>query len=140
MRRILVRLAVLALAALAVPNFAEAQKKRGDRFRITAEEIAEAGASVGNAWDVVQTLRPQWLAPIHMTATSSAMVGGPGPGGATEVIVYINEVRQPSLEALRTVRASITTSMRFLDQNRAIQMRGPGHERGVIEVTTSEKK
>ena len=71
------------------------------------------------------------------TATSGA---DGSSGGATEVILYINEIRQQSLEDLKTVRASSVVDMRFLDQNRAIQMRGPGHELGVIEVTTVDKK
>ena len=30
--------------------------------------------------------------------------------------------------------------IRFLDQNRAVQMHGPGHELGVIEVITIDKR
>lgn len=139
MRRFSLPVVFLALALIVVPDAMHAQKKRGDRNRITQEEVAEAGASVGNAYDIVQTLRPQWLTPMHVRVTSSSMADG-SSGGAAEVVVYINEVRQPSLEALKTVRASLTTGIRFLDQNRAIQMRGPGHEMGVIEVTTADKK
>ena len=139
MRRFSLPVVFLALALIVAPDAVHAQKKRGDRNRITQEEVAEAGASVGNAYDIVQTLRPQWLSPMHNRVTNSAVAEGTG-GGATEVIVYINDVRQPSLEALKTVRSTLTAGLRFLDQNRAIQMRGPGHEMGVIEVTTVDKK
>ncbi len=55
-------------------------------------------------------------------------------------MVYVDGNRQQSLEDLKTIRTALITEMRFLDQNRAIQMHGPGHELGVIEVTTVNKK
>jgi hypothetical protein len=55
-------------------------------------------------------------------------------------VLYIDDVRQPSLNELQTVKATSILEMRFLDRNRAIQMRGMGHEAGVIEITTVDKR
>jgi hypothetical protein len=57
-----------------------------------------------------------------------------------EVMVYIDEQRQPSVEALRTVPFAQVVEMRYYDQNRAVQMLGPGHETGAILVTTVNKR
>lgn len=139
MRRFSAAVLLLALALIAVPVASQAQSKpRSDRNHITKEELEQAPAGVQTAHDLIRIMRPLWMNPSRgRTATSGA---DGSSGGATEVILYINEIRQQSLEDLKTVRASSVVDMRFLDQNRAIQMRGPGHELGVIEVTTVDKK
>ena len=139
MRRFTIAGVLFAAALLVAPTELSAQqnKQKGDRYRITQEDLVGAPASVGNAYDIVQTLRPLWLSPPRGRMNSANLEGG--GGGATEVVVYINDNRQPSLEELRTVRASMVFSMRYLEQNRAVQMRGPGHEAGVIEVITTDK-
>ena len=63
-----------------------------------------------------------------------------GGGGATEVVVYVVDVRQNAFNELRTVPRSQIWEMKFLDQNRAVIMHGPGHEMGCIEVTTVYKR
>ncbi len=129
---------VLAAVLLAfVPSIVQAQAaaKRGDRNTITRLDLDEAGASVTNGQEAVQRLRPNWLrAPMGRMARS----GADGQAGqvANEPILYIDERRQPNLEQLRTVTAAQLLELKFLDQNRAIQMLGPGHEMGAILVTT----
>ena len=137
MRRPLLAGLLLALVVLIIPDSLSAQKKkRGDRMRITQDELAEAGGTVNTAADVIRTLRPQWL-------------GGPRALGqvfnelsdaTAEVVLYIDEIRQPSLNELQSVKATSIVEMRFLDRNRAIQLRGMGHEAGVIEITTVDKR
>ena len=140
MRRFLCVAVLFACAALLfTPQSLIAQKQRGDRNRISRDDIVEIGAGVSTAYDAVQTLRPLWLSP-HSGRNSTATMMGDG-GGAKEVVVYIDDKRQQSLDDLKTVKASTIVELKFLDQNRAIQMRGPGHEMGVIEViTTAQRK
>ena len=134
----LLALFVIGVSVLAVPRTADAQNKpRSDRYHITREEITESGGNVGTAYDVVRLLRQRWLNP-PLGRNSSTNADGTS-GGATEIIVYINDIRQQSIEDLKTVKASRVADMRFLEQNRAIQLRGPGHELGVIEVITTDK-
>ena len=150
MTSLTIRLGLLALTLAVSAPAVEAQgkdstppkraaPKRGDRNRITRDEIDAAGGGVVTARDAVRLLRPQWLSPSMGRVASSNIVDE--TSGASQVVVYIDDVRQPDLEsALITVRAAKIVEMRFLDQNRAIQMRGPGHEAGVIEVSTTDKK
>ncbi|MBL8996631.1 MAG: hypothetical protein JNL44_04865 [Gemmatimonadetes bacterium] len=56
------------------------------------------------------------------------------------MVVYIDGMRQPDVESLATVPVLKIVEMRYLDQNRGVQMHGPGHEMGVIEVTTVDKR
>lgn len=129
----------LATMLLLVPDAAHAQKKqRGDRNRITQDDLAEAPSSVNTAYDAIRTMRGQWLNPPMNRAAGSSFTGD--GGGAKEVVVYIDDVRQQSLEDLKTIKANTIVEMKYLDQNRAIQMRGPGHELGAIEITTINKK
>jgi len=141
MRRFIGRLvlAVLVLAAFAASSDAqEAKKKRGDRNRLLQEEIVEAGAAIVTARDAIRMLRPQWLNP-PMGRMASSNVGGAG-GGQQTLIVYIDDQRQPDLEILTQVKSADIVEMRYLDQNRAVQYRGPGHEAGVIEIKTQRSK
>lgn len=128
------RFLVVAVLALLAGTSVEAQK-RGDRNTITRVDIEEAGNAVTNADDAVRRLRPQWLRGPMGRSASSGMDGQTG-AAATEAVLYIDERRQPNLEQLRTVQAAAIEEVKFMDQNRAIQMLGPGHEAGAIMLKT----
>ena len=129
-----------ALLALTVSSAeAQATRRRGDRNKLTRIELDEAGSAMVTAQDAVRLLRPQWLRPPVGDVASSNVFGGSG-GGATEIILYVDGIRQPDLEVLRMVPAAKLVELRYLDQNRGVQMYGPGHEFGVIEVTTVDKR
>ncbi|MFN0097926.1 MAG: hypothetical protein ACKVS7_04560 [Gemmatimonadaceae bacterium] len=140
MQRLIGRLvfAVLVLATFVGGIDAqESKKKRGDRNKLLQEEILEAGTAIVTARDAVRMLRPQWLnPPLGRMASSNA--GGAG-GGQQTVILYVDDTRQPDLEILTQVKAADIVEMRYLDQNRAVQYRGPGHEAGVIEIKTKRQ-
>ena len=128
-------LLLLGVALLATPAGAQ---DRGDRNKLTQVEIAEAGSSIMTAREAVRILRPQWLSPPRGRSASSDMLGS--GGGSQTVILYIDDKRQPDLESLSIVPASRILEMKYLDQNRAVLLRGPGHENGVIEITTIDKR
>ena len=130
-----------ALAVMLAPFGVSAhgqQSTHGDRNKLTRVELDEGGSTIVTAREAVRLLRPQWLAPPRGRIASSDMVGS-GGGGQT-VILYIDDIRQPDLEALSLVPGSKIFEMRYLDQNRAVMLRGPGHEAGVIEITTTDKR
>ncbi len=138
MRRAVLKSLLLVIALVGLPTLAHAQKKsRGDRNKITHDELVEAAATSPTAYDLIHIMRPLWLDPAQGRMASARGDGGQD-GGAQEVVVYINGNRQPSLDQLKTLRVQSIQEMRYLDQNRAIQMHGPGHEKGVIEVTLLE--
>ena len=143
MRLPIIRVCVLLLGVvLAEPAAGQQQQARepgrSDPKRLTRAEISEAGSSIVTAREAVRLLRPQWLAPPMGRIASSDMRGV--GGGAQTVIVYIDDVRQPDLESLATVSATRILELKYLDQVRAVMLRGPGHESGVIEVTTIDKR
>ncbi len=139
MRRfLLVGVLFASAAVIFTPQPVHAQKQRGDRNRISRDDIVEISGGVNTAYDVVQTLRPLWLSPRNGRNSTATMMGD--GGGAREVVVYIDDKRQQSLDDLKTVKTSFIVELKYLDQNRAIQMRGPGHEMGVIEVITIARR
>lgn len=138
MRVPIIRIALIVLGVFLVATTTEAQKGRGDRSKLTLVDIQEAGAGILTAREAVRLLRPQWLSPPLGRVASSDMLGS--GGGRQEVVVYIDDIRQPDLESLSTVLAAKIFELKYLDQNRAVQARGTGHEAGVIEVTTVDKR
>ena len=130
-------LAFLSVVAIAAP--AGAQQNRGDRNKLTQADIAEAGSGIMTARDAIRILRPNWMSPPPLGRHASSDVLTPG-GGSPVIIVYINDVRQPDVESLATVPASRIVELKYLDQNRAVLLHGPGHESGAIEVTTVDKR
>ena len=139
MRPPLLRFFILLLGAAVFAHSGTAQQAgRGDRNKLTRVEIDEGGMNIVSAREAVRLLRPQWLTPPLGRVASSDLIGA--GGGRQEVIVYIDDIRQTELESLATVPASRILELKYLDQNRALLLRGPGHESGVIEVTTIDKR
>lgn len=139
MRQSIIRLVPRLLVAVLIAGCATSQQSsRSETTSLTRADIEQGGSSLFTAREAVRILRPQWLAPPSgRVASSNVMTGG---GGTYGVIVYINDTRQPDIESLATVPAAKVVIMRYLDQNRAVQMHGPGHEGGVIEITTVDKR
>lgn len=130
--------AAIGFGLIVEPLHAQDKTGRGDQNTITPIDIAETGGAAVTAYDVVRLLRPRWLAP-PMGKQMSSNVFGAG-GGNTQVRVYVDDIRQPDLqEALDRVKAREILKMKYLDQNRAVQEYGEGHEAGVIVVTTIHK-
>lgn len=127
----------VVLSQAAVPDApAPAKKRRSDNMRITQEDLEGIQGNFVTAVDMIRTLRPRWLNPTMGRMAQAGGDGMPG-GGATEIVIYIDGNRQPSMNELNTLRAALVREMRYLDQNKAVQNYGPGHEMGVIEVTTN---
>jgi hypothetical protein len=116
----------------------QARARRGDRSKLTRQDLDEAGNSIVTARDAIRILRPHWLQPpVGRMASSNVADAG---GGAQTVVVYLDGTRQVDLEVLTSVRNAEIHEMRYLDQNRAIGVHGPGHEAGVIEIVTVKKQ
>lgn len=135
MRRLLARTLFLLLV---VSGVALAQK-RGDRSLLTRADLDEGATGLPTALEAIQRLRPNWLRPPMGRSASAGMMGD-GEARSSEPIVYIDENRQPNLDALRTVPLAKVIELKYLDQNRAVQMLGPGHEAGAVLVMTVNKR
>ncbi len=91
---------------------------------LSREEIAEAGPS--NAHDIIQALRPTWL---RKRGQTSFLQEG-------EIGVYQDGTGIGGIDVLRGIHSDNIESIRFLDERQASYRFGPGHEHGVILVTT----
>lgn len=91
---------------------------------IERQAIDELGPS--NAYNVVEALRPTWLQ--KRGPTSFFNEGG--------IRVYLDDTSLGGLDELRGIHSDDIESIRRLDERQASLRYGPGHEQGVILVTT----
>lgn len=125
--------ALLALQLLVGVSSAQAQKGRRSNL-ISAEEVAKSSAST--AYDLVKTLRPQWLRARGISTGQPDPSGGgvSDPGGG--IMVYVDGMRRGTVDELENIGVERVQEMRFLNANDATQKYGTGHTQGAIEVTT----
>lgn len=114
---------VLALAACASAPGGTSER---DRDRITLEEIEST--PVGNAYDVVRALRPEFLRSRGVASVRS--------GSPEYAIVYVDGVRTGGLGELRRVPREQLEEIRYLSGSDATTMYGTGHGGGAILVVT----
>ncbi len=125
-------LAAALLLPLAVscgrnPNPPAAGPTRYDRSRISPDEIADARArNLSNVHELVAALRPQWL----------RQAGSLSGGSSGQVVVYLDNVRQGGIEALRAFTLPAVQSVRWLSPSEAGGMFGLNVNGGVIQILT----
>jgi hypothetical protein len=120
-------LAFLVLAVLLASCASSGSRSGGrDRDIITAEEIADV--QVATAYDIVQTLRPEYLRTRGLRS-----MGASQPQGA---VVYVDNVRRGGPESLRTLPRESVLEIRYLNGADATTMYGTNHGDGAILVRT----
>ena len=96
------------------------------RNMIVREQIAATGAA--DAYAVLQQLRPDFLR------------GRPAPSGDDIVtqtpVVYLDDTRLGDVGQLRTIPASMISTIRLISARDATTRWGTGHPAGAIEVRT----
>jgi hypothetical protein len=102
---------------------------------ITEAEIRSAGAA--SAYDLVQSLRPNWLNKRGPQTMTDASLANPAREG--DIMVYMAVARLGGLAALREVAASSLVSVEFLDAAKANYRFGRGHPYGAIILSTAAK-
>jgi hypothetical protein len=78
---------------------------------LTAEEITNSHADVSSAYDAVQRLRPNWLAPRGTMSSST--------GGSNYAQVFVNEQFVGDINALKNINAYQVGDMRYYDPSQA---------------------
>lgn len=120
------------------------QAVRAGRQAITAEEIAHAGVS-GNVYDVVYTLRRNWLNTRGLnsgTESVHAVVSGDSTvaaDGEPQLVVYLDNVKLGAIEEMKRLSAVGVTSIRYYDPAEANYLWGTGHTHGAIQVKMVER-
>lgn len=129
---------VAAVEAASRPGGAD-----GGSDLIGEQEIRRHGAAT--AYDLVQSLHPEWLRPYGLQSLREANRGEIGEGatgvggmiiGDPQVIVYQDDVRLGPVAELLQVPTSAIVGVRYYTAAAATRRWGSGHNHGVIQVLT----
>jgi hypothetical protein len=106
-------------------------KPKSSSTLITEEEIERARPNVGNAFDVVQLLRPRWL------GRSRDMVRLPASGGnpdaqMAEIHVYMEDRDKGDVEFLKTIPAEMINSIKYMSMTEVGARFGPSLGPGIV--------
>ena len=124
--RVLILLSAVMLLASAL---AAQSKSKSSSSLITQEEIERARPNVGNAFDVVQLLRPRWLGRAREVLTL------PGPGTdvrMSEVHIYLEDRDRGDVEFLKTIPAELIYSLKFMSTTEVGARFGPSSGPGIV--------
>lgn len=107
----------------------------GTRSTRTPDLITKAdidATPAGNAYDLVNRLRPQWLRPTGIGSVSG------GTATSYGIVVFLDNVRMGGLESLRSMDAGSIMSIRYMTAERAASLPGIGRDpvAGAIVVST----
>jgi len=123
--RVLLPLCAVALVASAV---AAQSKPKSSSTVITEDEIERARPNVGNAFDVVQLLRPRWL-------RIREMVRLPGQGNdaqMAEVHVYMDDRDKGDVDFLKTIPAELIQTLTYMSMTEVGARFGPSSGPGIV--------
>lgn len=135
--RWITRTALIAAAGLMVVALpAQAQEKekpkKGDRYTITQYDMQQR-EDLKTAWEVANQLRPQWFRIRGRTTTSSL---GSEMNAEANPVVYIDNMKQMSMNVLKELRTSEVVEMKFMEPQKAMAMYDDTHRAGAIFVKT----
>jgi len=116
-----------ALALVASAAAAQAKPKSSSTV-ITQEEIDRARPSVGNAFDVVQLLRPRWLRAREMVRLPSAG----SEAQMAEIHVYMEDRDKGDVEFLKTIPAELVFSLKYMSMTEVGARFGPSSGPGIV--------
>lgn len=124
------RVVLLSALMLAPSALAAQDKPKSSSTLITEDEIERARPNVGNAFDVVQLLRPRWLRVREMVQLPNAS-GGLDPQMA-QIHVYIDDRDKGDVEYLKTIPAESIYSLKFMSMTEVGARFGPSSGPGIV--------
>ncbi len=101
----------------------------GDPDVITRDEIAENNAS--NAYELVQSLRPQWLITRGQRSLQQP--------AEVSIVIYLDNARLGAPDSMRGVALGAVQYLRFFPAPEATQRWGGGHLHGAILISTQSR-
>ncbi|MFQ5769479.1 MAG: hypothetical protein ACE5HX_03015 [bacterium] len=117
---------VMGMLACSTTKATHANKKHYSRDHIYSADIQNNSAS--NAYDLIKNLRPQWLRARGTKSIKYEQASFP--------LVYVNESRLGSVNALTTISTEQITEIEFLNSGDATIRFGLNHASGAILITT----
>ena len=130
LRRLPPLLAVVMIAAGCASSGGAGGAGAATRNRniITQAEIEQANGRT--AFEVVQTLRPEYLRGRGVTSSSD------NPSGGGEPSVFLNGTFHGGTESLGNISGTVIREIRFANARDATTKYGTGYPNGVIEIIT----
>lgn len=119
------RFALLLAGGLLLSTPAISRAQRKERDLITRQEIEESAQRDQDLFSVIRNLRPHFLQPPR---------GNRGSITSVPARLYVNGSREPQLEALRRISASLVEEVRYLEPAKAEMEYGGGASGGAIVV------
>lgn len=135
---LLAAMVTLAVGASVLPAQTDSSNRppppppKSSSRQITEADIERLGSSAANAYDVVQTLRPQWLRKRNDILNLPGVTAG--DTGMPEFSVFVNDHEMGGLNFLRALPAEQVYSMRFLTMNEVGARYGPTNGPGIVIV------
>jgi hypothetical protein len=124
------RVLLLLGAVVLLPSALAAQSKpKSSSSLITEEEIERARPNVGNAFDVVQLLRPRWLGRAR---EMTALPGAGTDARMAEIHVYMEDRDKGDVEFLKTIPADLIYSLKFMSMTEVGARFGPSSGPGIV--------
>ena len=97
---------------------------------LTRDEIDDSSA--GTAYELVRSLRPQWLRTRGLTNLAQA-------AGAESIVIYLDNARLGPPDNLRRVPLGAVQYLRFFTAPEATLRWGGGHLHGAILISTQSR-
>jgi len=123
----MVPLLMTLLLSCAAPG-AGSGRQLSDPDFIMRDEIDESGSS-RTAWDLVNSIRPQWLFTRGISTLSQAV-------GAETIIIYMDNARLGTPNSMRGVPLGNVQYLQFFSAPEATLRWGGGHLQGAILIST----
>ncbi|NIP78513.1 MAG: hypothetical protein GWM90_04650 [Gemmatimonadetes bacterium] len=120
---------LIVLTVTACAAAAPGDRAPDRRHLISRAEIEESGAR--SAWELVESLRPQWLWKRGLQNLSEAT-------GNETLVVYMDNARLGPPETLRRITLGSVRYLEYFDARRATHRWGSGHLQGAILVSTQD--
>ena len=128
-------LVLLGLVAFAAQP---AQAQKGDRNKLTVEEIAEKDG-IANALEAIKRLRSNWLR-VRASGIAGSSSDDRYSSGKQELAIYVDDVRmQGGVNDLKEIRVGEIEEISYMSGNNALARYGNGHENGAIFVKTTRR-
>lgn len=115
------------------------------RVVISSDEIRKFGPN-GSAYDLVYSLRKQWLNPRGAELSEAPEIAQDQQRGGRVVkegtplmVVYLDNARMGDQEQLRTIPLAGVVTVRYYDPAAATLKWGQGHRHGAIQVITASE-
>ena len=122
-------LLITLLVSCAGPG-AGSERRRGDPDVILRDEIDDGTART--AYELVQSLRPQWLITRGITNLAQA-------AGVEYIVIYLDNARLGPPARMREVALASVQYLRFFSAPEATQRWGGGHLHGAILISSRSR-